>query len=147
MKFIKCNNAKWYRIHLKGTMRKRSPQEQHQASSNPQTNKFHHPDGRHTQFAPHTPNSNPCRPANSAFAPTHHNTTCSFNAHNSTHTLLILTPFRITHSSLLALFELRVSLTQTPCNSHHQDTISVGSALSSNHPHTPHYQQNDQPIA
>ena len=43
MQFRKCYNVKCYRIHLKGTMSKRSPQEQHQALSHPHINQFHNP--------------------------------------------------------------------------------------------------------
>ena len=51
-------------------MRKRSPQEQHQAPSHPQTNQFH----------------NLCRLANSAFANKSQKTTSFFNPHNITRT-------------------------------------------------------------
>ena len=46
---------------VKGTMEKRSPQEQEHALSHPQTHQFH----------------NPCHPANSAFANKPHKTTHS----------------------------------------------------------------------
>ena len=54
----------------KGTMRKRSPQEQHQAPSHQQTNQFH----------------KPYRPANSAFANKPQKTTRFFIPHNITQT-------------------------------------------------------------
>ena len=44
MQFRKYYNVRCYRIHLKGTMRKRSPQEQHQAPSHLQTNLRKPPD-------------------------------------------------------------------------------------------------------
>ena len=67
-KLRKCYKVNCYRIHLKGTMRTRSPQVQKHALSRPQTNQFH----------------NPYRPANSAFENKSHKTTHSFNPHNST---------------------------------------------------------------
>ena len=68
MLFRKCYNVRRYRINLKGTMRKRSPHEQHQAPSHPHINQFH----------------NPSRPANSTYANKPHKTTRPFNPHNST---------------------------------------------------------------
>ena len=70
MQFRKCYNVRCYRIHLKGTMRKRSPQEQHQALSHPHINQFH----------------KSSRPAHSTFANKLHKTTRSFNHYNYTRT-------------------------------------------------------------
>ena len=67
-KLRKCYNVNCYRIHLKGTIRKRSPQVQQHALSRPQTNQF----------------QNPYCPANSTFENKPHKTTCSFNPPNST---------------------------------------------------------------
>ena len=111
-----------YRIHLKGTMRKRSPQVQQHALSGPQTNQFH----------------NPYRLANSTLENKPHKTTRSFNPLNSTRPSI--SSYTYSQNPILPYCH---SLTSSyphpnPSNPHHQDTISVGSTLPCNHPPTVH---------
>ena len=52
MQFRKCYNVRCHRIYLKGTMCKKSPQEQHQALSHSHINQFHnHNRLAHSTFA------------------------------------------------------------------------------------------------
>ena len=85
-------------------MRKSSSQEQHHALAHWQTNQFYNPDGRFTQFAPHIPNSDPCRPANLAFTRNPHTTTHSYNPHNYTRFSFNLYTYSHNPSSPYCLF-------------------------------------------
>ena len=98
---------------FKGTMRKRSPQEQHHAPSHPHINQFH----------------NPSRPAHSTFANKPHKATRSFNIDNSTRTPINSYSYSYNQIPIYSHSFTSCSPTQTPSNSHHQDTISAGSTL------------------
>ena len=117
MQFRECYHVRCYRIHLKGKLRKRSPQEQHQAPSHLQANQFH----------------KPYRPANSAFANKPQKTTSFFNPHNITRTSTNYNTY--SHNPIPPYSPLgpRALITQTQSNPYHQDTISVGSTLLYNH--------------
>ena len=122
VQFRKCYNVRCYRIHRKGTMRKRSPQEQHQAPSHLQTNQF----------------QKPYRPAYSAFANKPQETPVSLtliilSSHLSITTLTPITQFIPTPT-----LGPRALPAQTQSNPYHQDTISVGNTLLHNHPPTLH---------
>ena len=133
MQFRKCYNVRCYRIHLKGTMRKRSPQEQHQAPSHPQTNPFH----------------NPSRPANSAFVNKPQKTTRFFYPHNVTRTPINNNTY--SHNPILRYSH---SWTSSSPNPNSEKPFSPRHNFSRQHttvqsPSNPpqYYRQNDQPIA
>ena len=122
MQFRKCYNVRCYRTHIKGTMRKRSLPEQHQAPSHKQTNQFH----------------KPYRLANSTFANKPQKTNHFFNPLNITAPLVITRLTPITQFLPTPTLGHRTLPTQTQSNPYHQDTISVGSTLLYNHPPTLH---------
>ena len=103
-------------------MQKRSPQDQHQAPSHPQTNLFH----------------NPNRPANSAFANKPQKPPISSTLIILHATLLITTLTPITKFFPTPTLGPLAPPTQTQSNPYHQDTISVGSTLLYNYPPTLH---------
>ena len=121
-KLRKCYNVNCYRIHLKGTMRTRSPQVQQHALSRPWTNQFHNAQCPAT--LPFKTNlTKPPVPI----------TLLTLPASLLVPTLIPRTQFFPTPTPWL-----RATPTQTPSNPHHQDTISVGSTLPCNHPPTLH---------
>ena len=133
MQFRKCYNVRCYRIHLKGTMRKRSPQKQHQAPSHLKTNLFH----------------KPYRPANSAFANKPQKTTSFFNPHNDTHT-----PINYNAYSHNPIPPYSHSWTSSSANTNSEQPLSPRHNLSRQHTtvQSPsnlpqYYRQNNQPIA
>ena len=133
LQFRNCNNVKCYRIYLKETMRKRSPQEQHQALSQEHRNQFH----------------NPSRPAHSTFANKPFKTTRSFNTHNSAHT-----PIKYYSYSHNQISPYSNSFTSCSSHPHSQQLSSPKHNLRRQHTtvespsHLPqYYHQNNQPIS
>ena len=113
-------------------MRKRSPQEQHQAPSHLKTNLLH----------------KPYRPANSAFANKPKKTTSFFNPHNITHTPINYNTY--SHNPILPYSPLgpRALQTLTQSNPYHQDNLSRQHTTVQSPSHPPqYYLQNDRPIA
>ena len=122
MQFIKCYNVRCYRIHLMGTMLKRTAQEQNQGPSHPQTNQF----------------QKPCRSANSAFASKPQKTTSFLTLRTLPAHLLITTLTHITQFLPTPTLGPRAPTTQTQSKPYHQDTISVGITLLYNNLNTIH---------
>ena len=133
MQFRKCYSVRCYRIHLKGKMRKRSSQEQHQAPSHLQTNQF----------------QKPYLPAYSAFANKPQKTTHFFNPHNIT-----LTPINYNTYFHNPIPPYSHSWTSSSPSPNSEQPLSPRHNLSRQHTivqppsHPPqYYLQNDQPIA
>ena len=131
--FYASYNVRCYRIHLKGRMRKKSPQKQHQAPSHLQTNQFH----------------KPYRPANSAFANKPQKITRFFNPHNITRTPINYNTYShnpippYSHSWTLSSPNPNSGQPLSPRHNLSRQRTTVQSPS-----HPPQYDpQNDQPIA
>ena len=114
-------------------MRKRSPQEQHQAPSHPQTNLFY----------------NPSRPANSAFANKLQKTTRLFYPHNITRTPINYNTY--SHNQILPYSHSWTSSSpnlnsEQPLSPRHNLSRQHTTVQSSSHP-PQYYRQKNQPIA
>ena len=107
------------------------------------TNQFHNHNGKHTRFAPHMPNFNHGRPANSAFT---HNTTRSYNSRNTT--CSPINSYSNTHNPI-PHYSHRLTPTpnsqQLPSPRHNLSRQHTNIHPPSNTPQ--YYHQNDQPIA